>query len=125
MTIRLTATTTPRYRRAFCGSRIPRRPRRWTSPRGGVLRGTIKNGGYVAFEAEVDEAALTMTVRPAAPCIHWDNTETVGYTSMPRVAPDEKTASDYFGNPCEGERLPGPFVLTSDEATFSIDPRRL
>ena len=89
------------------------------------FEGYDKNGGYVAFEAEVDEAALTMTVRPAAPCIHWDDTETVGYTSMPRVAPDEKTASDYFGNTCEGERLPGPFVLTSDEATFSIDPRRL
>lgn len=83
------------------------------------------HGGYVAFQAEVDEAALTMTIRTAPPCIDWDDEECGGYHAMPEVAPDGSVTTDFFGNICEGNRRPGPFAVVPGETAFSIDPRKV
>ena len=69
--------------------------------------------------------AMTMTLKPDRRRINWDRRETVGYSSMGKVAPDSKVCTDFFGNVLEGDRMPGPFNITEDEITFSIDPRKL
>ena len=83
------------------------------------------NGGYAAFQITVDEENLIMQISPAASSMRSDIPETSGYTSMRRQIPDNKVHIDYFGNPVEGNRLPGPFELTSNEISISIDPRNL
>lgn len=83
-----------------------------------------KTGGYAAFKAIIDDEKLTLTLKTDRKRIRWDSRETVGYSSMGRVAPDEKVKTDYFGNVLEGDRMPGPFNIDTDEITFSIDPRK-
>jgi len=83
------------------------------------------NGGYAAFKLTIDDEALTMTLRTDKPRCTWDKRETVGYSSMKKVAPDAEVTTDYFGNVIEGDRMPGPFDITEDDVTFSIDPRKL
>ena len=65
-----------------------------------------------------------MTIQPDKKRIRWDQRETVGYSSMHKVAADEKVKTDYFGNEIDGARMPGPFDITEDEVTISIDPRK-
>ena len=85
------------------------------------------NGGYAAFKITVDADALTMTIKPARPSLRWvdDGSETAGYFSMKRVAPDHSVRTDYFGNAVEGDRLAGPFEAGANGAAFNIDPRKL
>lgn len=83
------------------------------------------NGGYAAFKLTIDDEALTMTLRTDRPRCTWDKRETIGYSSMKKVAPDAEVTTDYFGNVIEGDRMPGPFDITEDDVTFSIDPRKL
>ena len=89
------------------------------------FEGMDKNGGYAAFKVLIDDEAMTMTLKPDRKRINWDRRETVGYSSMGKVAPDSKVCTDFFGNVLEGDRMPGPFNITEDEITFSIDPRKL
>ncbi len=84
-----------------------------------------ENGGYAAFRIRIDDEALTMTIQTDRKRISWDQRETVGYSSMHKVKADEKVRTDYFGNETNGERMPGPFDVTEDDVTISIDPRKL
>ena len=84
-----------------------------------------ENGGYAAFKLTIDDEALTMTLRTDRKRCLWDKRETVGYSSMRKVASDKEVTTDYFGNPVEGDRMPGPFDITQDDVTISIDPRKL
>lgn len=83
-------------------------------------------GGYAAFQVDLDETSLKMTIRKSDPCIFWadENTECAGYAAMQEVEPDENVCTDYFGVVCNGPRKPGPFAKTSNEMTFFVDPRR-
>ena len=44
---------------------------------------------------------------------------------MHKVSADPEVTTDYFGNVIEGDRMPGPFDITEDDVTISIDPRKL
>ena len=84
-----------------------------------------ENGGYAAFRITIDDEALTMTIQTDRKRCTWDQRETVGYSSMQKVTADEKVCTDYFGNEIKGDRMPGPFDVTEDTVTLSIDPRKL
>ena len=88
------------------------------------FEGQDKKGGYAAFGISVDEEKLIMHISPGRRVIDWDDSETIGYTSMNRQRSDAKVQTDYFGNKMEEERMPGPFEILSDEAELNIDPRK-
>ncbi|NLN46987.1 MAG: DUF1565 domain-containing protein [Clostridiaceae bacterium] len=83
------------------------------------------NGGYAAFKVTIDDEALTMNLHTDKKRCTWDDRETVGYSSMKKVAPDAKVTTDYWGNVIEGDRMPGPFEISEDDISFSIDPRKV
>lgn len=88
------------------------------------FEGCDKHGGYAAFHIRIDEDTLMMHITEDQKTIFWDSTETEGYASMKAVIPDEKVCTDYFGNRMEGNRIPGPIAVDSNEMTFFIDPRK-
>ena len=48
------------------------------------------NGGYAAFKVIIDDEALTITLQADKKLCTWDDRETVGYSSMKKVAGDSK-----------------------------------
>lgn len=89
------------------------------------FEGYDEHGGYAAFHIMVDEEALTMTISPDEPCIHWDDSESPGYPAALYCPPDTQIETDYFGNRSQDIRMPGPFASVTEGAVFSIDPRKL
>lgn len=82
------------------------------------------HGGYASFSVTVDEDALTMTVRPQAPCLPWTAEEVSGYSAMPMIPTDEIACTDYFGQPTGKTRLPGAIQAHGDSWCISLDPRK-
>jgi len=91
------------------------------------FEGFEEHGMTAAFDITVDEDALTMTIKPAAPARGRVavQPEVYGYGAMHKVTPEEGITTDFFGIKTEGERLPGPFASVTEGVTFSIDPRKV
>ena len=84
------------------------------------------HGGYVALKIELNDQDYTLTVSRDMKRIAWDQegNEAETFSAMERQMPYTVVDTDYFGNPIEGKRVPGPFQIAEDCFTLQIDPRK-